>query len=94
MGRKRGIKLEDLTSRFQHSADVQFQKYSFDGNLVHFVTCDAMIDQQLMNEVIVPRVQELFQQPDGGAEEGKIVDKLHIPELKKLESLQEASTLV
>lgn len=92
--RKKGLKLDDLKILFQHSADVLFQKYSFDENPVHFVTCDAMIDQQLMNEVVVPRIQQLFEKTSHETLEKRIEEELHIPDIKKVEKIQEASTLV
>lgn len=83
-----------LKQLFQKSADVLFQTYTFDQHKVQFITCDAMIDHQLMNEVIVPRVQLIFTNIAEKSLEEAIVAQLYIPNLKKLDDLEEAILLV
>ena len=51
------IDATELKQLFQKSSDVQFQEYTFKQRKVMFITCDAMIDRHLLNDVIIERVQ-------------------------------------
>lgn len=53
----KAIDLNTLKQLFQKSADIVFQEYTFHQHKVQFITCNAMIDQQLLNEVIIERIQ-------------------------------------
>ena len=55
------INAETLKRIFQKSADVQFQEYTFKQRKVMLITCDAMVDRQFLNDVIIERVQLFFQ---------------------------------
>ncbi|PIC79832.1 spore germination protein [Sporosarcina sp. P18a] len=79
---------------FLKSADVQFQSYTFDQRRVVFITCDAMINQQLLNGVIVQRVQLMMNDLKGETIEDAVVGQLHIPDLKKVEDIKEVGSLV
>lgn len=79
------IDAETLKQLFQKSADVQFQEYTFKKRKVMFVTCDAMIDQHLFNDVIIERVQLFFNALERISFEDAVVGYLHIPEIKKVE---------
>ncbi|MFS0576275.1 spore germination protein [Sporosarcina sp. 179-K 3D1 HS] len=79
----RRMDLASLRQLFQKSADVQFQEYTFNGHQVVFITCDAMIDTQLLNEVIVPRVQLVIEKLGEGMVQEAVETQLHIPDLKK-----------
>lgn len=78
---------------FQKSEDIKFQQYHFDGHTIHMIICEAMVDYQLLNEMIVPRVgyycshltDELFEQ--------QTLSHLYIPQLKKVENKEEAILL-
>jgi len=78
------IDINSLRSLFKKSGDVQFQSYTFNQRHVLFITCDAMIDQQLLNEVVVPRVQKFIDQLKDEPIEDAIGVQLHIPSLKKV----------
>ena len=77
--------INSLKQLFQKSADVQFQSYTFNQHNVVFITCDAMVDQQLLNEVIVQRVQLVIDNLKDESIENAITEQLHIPSLKKVE---------
>lgn len=79
------INAETLEKIFQKSADVQFQEYTFKQRKVILITCDAMVDRQLLNDVIIERVQLFFQALEEISFEEAVVGYLHIPEMKKLE---------
>ncbi|WP_318616297.1 spore germination protein [Sporosarcina sp. YIM B06819] len=83
------IDAETLKQLFQKSADVQFQDYTFNQRKVMFITCEAMIDQHLLNDVIVERVQLFFNAFYGISFENAVISHLHIPALKKVETLNE-----
>lgn len=53
------IDLTSLQQLFAKSADVRFQTYEFQLSNVILITCEAMTDKHLLNEVIVPRLQAL-----------------------------------
>ncbi|MCM3709056.1 spore germination protein [Sporosarcina luteola] len=86
--------ITSLRALFQKSADVQFQSYTFNGHAVTFVTCDAMIDQQLLNEVIVPRVRHFIGTLENEPLETAIESQLHIPDLKAGNDLETVIHLV
>lgn len=88
------IDLNSMKQLFLKSADVQFQSYTFNERQVVFITCDAMIDQQLLNEVIVQRVQLMMNHLKDETIEEAIVAELHIPDLKRVEDINEAGSLV
>ena len=54
-----------------------------------FITCEAMIDQHLLNDVIVERVQLFFNALEELSFEDAVTSHLHIPSLKKVEALSE-----
>lgn len=88
------IDLKTLQHLFRHSADVIFQEYSFNEHKVHFLTCDAMVDQQLLNDVIVHRVQLVCENLNEESLEEALIAKLHIPEIKKVENEKEAISFI
>lgn len=91
---EKAIDLNTLKKLFQKSADIQFQDYVFNQNKVHFITCDAMIDQQMLNEVIIRRIQYLYDHLDETPFEENIKNQLHIPALQKVQDKADAITLV
>ncbi|GLC89191.1 spore germination protein [Lysinibacillus piscis] len=88
------IDLHTLKALFQKSADIHFQAYSFAQHNVYFLTCDAMVDQQLLHDVIVQRVQLLYEQISEPLDEENIHQQLRIPNLQKIDSKDEAISLV
>lgn len=88
------IDINSLRKLFQKSADVQFQSYTFNQYDVVFITCDAMIDQQQLNEVIVPRVQQFIEQLEDDPIENVVCTQLHIPSLKKIEDKKDIGSLL
>ncbi|QUG41793.1 spore germination protein [Psychrobacillus sp. INOP01] len=88
------IESNTLHQLFKNSADVQFQEYTFQQHKVMFITCDAMIDQHLLNDVIVKRVQLLCENVVDKSMEEAMFAQLHIPDLIKVEDKAEAISLV
>jgi len=91
---KHEIELTTLKELFQRSADVIFQSYCFQQHNVHFITCESMFDQFLLNKVIIDRVQMLFEDASATPLEEQIVNKLYIPDLQKIINLDDAITRV
>jgi spore germination protein KA len=91
---EKAIDLNTLKKLFQKSADIQFQEYTFNQKKVQFITCDAMIDQQMLNEVIVRRVQYLYDHLADTSLEENITNQLHIPTLEKVNDLSQAINFV
>lgn len=91
---EKNIDLIRLKQLFQKSADIQFQPYTFGDQHVVFITCESMIDQQLLNEVIVPRVQQVVEEAKDGSIDKLIAEQLHVPGLTKVTEENEIITLL
>ena len=77
------INLKMLKSLFQRSADVIFQQYNFQQYTVHLITCDAMVNEQILQTVVVQRVQSLLSNVTEDMLEEEIEQHLHIPYYKR-----------
>ncbi|MGE7839520.1 spore germination protein [Lysinibacillus sp. NPDC093712] len=88
------IELKTLKELFQRSADVIFQSYTFQQHSVHFITCESMFDQFLLNKVIINRVQSLCEDASTTLLAEQITNELHIPNLQKITDLEDAITRV
>lgn len=83
-----------LQQLFKNSGDIKFQPYIFGQKKVYFITCEAMIEQQLLYEVVLPRVKNLYNRIHEESFEKIVEDQLHIPELKKVEPEEEDILIV
>lgn len=88
------LDLQTLKEIFKKNEDVIFQLYNYGKYKVYFITCDAMIDLQLLNETIVPRVQETCSKVGEEPLEEFILNKLHIPDLQKVEAKEDLITRI
>ncbi|WP_438312934.1 spore germination protein [Sporosarcina sp. FA9] len=88
------LDINTLQKLFQKSADVLFQEYIFNKRKITFITCDAMIDLQLLNEVIVKRVELFIDELKKSPVDKDILVKLHIPSIKQVEALEDVISLV
>lgn len=88
------LNLKILKSLFQRSADVQFQQYQFQQYTVHFLTCDAMINEHLLQAVVVQRVQSLLNNSTDEVLQEQIEQYLHIPYLQRVLTKEDAITKV
>lgn len=82
-----------LKKQFDNCADIRFQTLEFPATNVMLITCEAMTDNHLFNEVVVPRLKVVCHQKDQ-FDEAILMQKLHLPQLQKIEDLQEAVTNV
>ena len=88
------IDLNTLKEQFNQCADVTFQTYSFPASEVVLITCEAMIDKYMLNEVIVPRLQTICSNEEQTFDKEMIMKQLHLPNLAPIEQLQDAITQV
>ncbi|MGM9949640.1 MAG: spore germination protein [Lysinibacillus sp.] len=99
----KGITLEDLKRVFQKTGDVKFQYFAFQQDTVHIITCEAMINEQLLYKQVLP---ELKKHLDGdAANESKDMEEkqgalknleasLVLPQLKKVDDLASCERLL
>lgn len=88
------LSLSSLKKWFEKSADIQFQTISFSGMGITLVTCEAMIDGQQLNEIIIPRLQQLGMNQTDEDLESRIQTQLYLPGLQQPTSEDEIVTLV
>lgn len=86
--------LKSLKQLFQNSADIKFVPNTFNGKVIHFILCEKMYDAKLLNEVVVPRIQNVLQQAEDQSSFEEIIEQLHLPELKEIAELKEAEVNV
>jgi len=91
---KQELNLKSLKALFQRSADVVFQEYVFQQHKVHVIKCEGIINERLLHTVIVQRVQSLFTASQDEMLEEHIQNNLHIPQLQKISSKDDAITKV
>ncbi|MGN7477521.1 spore germination protein [Solibacillus silvestris] len=87
------IEYAALKKLFDNCADIRFQTFDFPASDVMLITCEAMTDNHLFNEVVVPRLKVVCHQKEQFDEE-VLMQKLHLPQLQKIDDLQEAVTNV
>ena len=88
------IDLDSLQQLFLHSGDIQFQPYTFQSHTVYFITCDSMFDAQLLNEVVIPSVRELYADNKESISVQVLCSSLYIPKLQIPKTEKELIMLV
>ncbi len=81
--------IKQLKKLFERSSDVHVQKYTFNKYSVFFVTCDAMIDKQMLQNVILEKVKSYLLNIDDKPIKKSIEKQLHLPDLQMLESQED-----
>lgn len=86
------IDLNTLQQDFKGSGDVMMHRYHFGKQSVLLIYSDAMIDSLLLNEVVLPRLEQL----DWSAKEltQTIQQSLYVPELQQHTQVDKATSLV
>lgn len=77
----------DLHQWFGKCSDVHFQTMEFGSSRepVVFVNCEGMIDKELLNQSVYPKLDKLFQDNDGAAVTKELIlHSLHLPELAEM----------
>lgn len=88
------IDINTIKQLFQNSADIKFQAYTFNQQKVYFIKCEGMIDQQLLNAVVVQRVENFCKSVENELSEENILTELHVPDLKRIMDKEELMSLV
>lgn len=87
------IEFRTLFHIFEKSADIRFEAFEFHSRSVYFITCDGMVDAKSMEQVIIPRVQSLFDTADFVTEED-VRASLHLPFLYVPQTKEELITRI
>lgn len=77
------ITLENLKQAFQKTGDVKFQSFAFRQETVHIITCEAMINEQLLYEQVLPELKKYL---DGDTVNDKVKTEAQQEDLKTLEA--------
>lgn len=88
------VTLSNIKLLFEKSEDVVFQEFNFHHSKVHFVKCDAMVDQHLLYTVVLPNIEKLFTQSTNGTISHTMIEQLPIPETKQVYDKNELITSV
>ena len=87
--------LTTLKKLFEKSADIIFHEFMFDQNKVILIKCDGMVDQQLLYSVVLPNIEILYKDKNNVQKiTEQAIEKLPIPELKKVTSKDDVITEV
>lgn len=76
--RRKKLDLKTLENLFQKSDDIQFEDYTFNKHIITIITCDAMIDHQMLQQIIIERIRRYFESEEHD------VKNLHLPQLTKI----------
>lgn len=88
------ISLQSLQELFTKSADIIFQEFTFNEQKIYFITCEAMVSQRLLYEVIIPQLQKFFENKNYTSINDADFTKLHIPGLKRETKIEDIVPLV
>ncbi len=86
--------LKSLKQLFQNSADVQLTANTFNEQVVYFITCDKMVDEKFLHEIVVPRIQDVIHEAGDKFSCNHLTEQLHLPDLKEIAELKEAEVSV
>ncbi len=92
MTQSEGLKI--LQQHFKNSADIKFLPYTFNEHVVYFILCDKMTDAKLLNEVVITHLETVLQKAGDDTSFNKIIEQLHLPQLKEIAELKEAEVNV
>ena len=92
MMHKEGLK--SLQQLFENSADVKISMNTFNEQVVYFITCDKMVDEKFLHEIVVPRLQNVIQEAGNNFSCNNLTDHLHLPGLKEIAELKQAEVSV
>lgn len=83
---------EDL---FKNNPDVNLQTFSFDQHLVTFVTCEGMVDEKMINNVIYERFVRFFDKHEQQTlSENDIMSSLYVPAIQRIKTTEKVITEV
>lgn len=91
------ITLNELKQRFQKTGDVKFQHFTFQQETVHIITCEGMVDDILLYELVLPELKKVLEVSEA---DNKILENipkfqrhleisLALPDLKKISKIED-----
>ncbi|HEY4599773.1 MAG TPA: spore germination protein [Cerasibacillus sp.] len=86
--KKKALNLQTLKELFNKSSDIQFESYTFHNQQITFITCDAMVDKQMFQQVVVERIQKFLEKKENN------YNNLHLPQLTKITNKTDAISKV
>lgn len=91
---KQTITLSNLKQLFEKSEDIIFQELTFNETKIHIINCDAMVDQQLLYTVVLPKLENFFMQSQNGTVDYSKILQLPIPNIKPVTNKNDLITYV
>lgn len=86
--------LKTLQDTFKLSTDIKFATYKFNEQTVHFITCEKMVDNQFLYEIVIPNIEKVMSNWDNSKSFSEQKEKIHLPSFKEIAELKEAELLV
>src|SRR5690606_33050232 len=84
---KENITEESIRKLFENNPDVVLQTFEFDENTVTFVTCEGLVDAEVINTVIFERFVLFFNKKKNKLlSEDDIKKSLYVPGLQRINS--------
>lgn len=91
------ITLNELKQRFQKTGDVKFQHFTFQQETVHIITCEGMVDDIFLYELVLPELKKVLEVSEA---DNKILENipkfqrhleisLALPDLKKISKIED-----
>ncbi|SOC41016.1 spore germination protein [Ureibacillus acetophenoni] len=88
------VTLATIKQLFEKSEDVLISTFIFNGSEVHFVKCDAMVDQQMLYSVVLPKIENLFNGSTNQSIDKTMIEQLPIPEFNPITNKDDVITSV
>lgn len=96
------ITINELKQKFQKSGDVKFQKFNFHQETVHIITCEAMIDEKLLYELVLPELKKALEGEEPGSKtsedkqenQQKLEASLTLPSLQKVNKIEDCERML
>lgn len=73
---------------FEKCQDVNFNEFTFEQSKIYVIKCEAMINEGLLYEVVLPKIENLYKQVKGQVSKAQI-EQLTIPDLKQITTKEE-----
>ncbi|WP_413362930.1 spore germination protein [Lysinibacillus sp. 3P01SB] len=91
------ITLNELKQRFQKTGDVKFQQFMFQHETVHIITCEGMVDDILLYELVLPELKKVLEDNEADNKDLENILKfqrhleisLALPHLKKISKIED-----
>lgn len=100
--RTEAITLNKLEQTFQQNGDVKFQQFTFQQETVCIITCEGMVDEALLYELILPEVKKALEDRTAEHRSAEDIEKaqreleasLALPQLKEIKKVEDCERLL